>query len=240
MEAESDGPEPAPVWKFEIKSTNPEDLEQAARFFPTGAVRIEAGEGSWLMCVDGLESDTPYTEAFEAADTELARLRGFLALLHADQFDIVRSGPYITPDGDRVDPIFPGSVAAPRLTGGPAPAVPRLPGVAALDLARSGDDDDVADILRLLGEHPHDWFTLYKVHEIMQSAGWTMVGKQWDDFGFSANHQAASGDVARHARMKGDPGNRKSMSLENARNLVMSEAHSFVFDRAGAGPVDHR
>ena len=86
---------------------------------------------------------------------------------------------------------------------------------------------DVAEVLDILGnaDPAPDWADLYKVHEILldnvpgfYQRGW-VTRDQLSTFTGSANRSEVSGDLARHARLKGDPP-RRTMSLGEARQLI--------------------
>src|SRR4029453_15743436 len=86
---------------------------------------------------------------------------------------------------------------------------------------------DVAEVLDLLGnaDPAPDWAELYKVHEILldnvpgfyQRGGVTR--DQISTFRASANRSEVSGDLARHALLKGNPPTR-TMTLGEARQLI--------------------
>ena len=72
-----------------------------------------------------------------------------------------------------------------------------------------------------------DWSDLYKIHEILldnvpgfYQRGW-VTKDQISTFTASANRKEVSGDLARHARLKGDPPKR-TMTLVEARQLIGS------------------
>ena len=85
---------------------------------------------------------------------------------------------------------------------------------------------DVAEVLDILGNvEPPDWSDLYRVHEILldnvpqfYEHGW-VTRDQISTFTASANRREVSGDLARHARLKGDPPKR-TMTLAEARQLI--------------------
>jgi len=94
--------------------------------------------------------------------------------------------------------------------------------------ALASANENVADVLRLLASDDLDWMALYKVVEIIESdvgggeeairrQGWATKAQQ-KAFGTSANHQEASGDSARHARMLGTPNH--TMTLAEGRTFV--------------------
>jgi hypothetical protein len=86
---------------------------------------------------------------------------------------------------------------------------------------------DVAEVLDLLGsaDPAPDRTELYKVHEILLDNVPGFYRRSWvtrdqiSTFRASANRREVSGDLARHARLKGDPPTR-TMTLAEARQLI--------------------
>jgi hypothetical protein len=74
-------------------------------------------------------------------------------------------------------------------------------------------NETVARALRFFAEEPPAWSPLYKVWEIIErsvgrkqvvAAGWA-TSSELEAFTMTANHQALSGDAARHSMMSGTP-----------------------------------
>ena len=108
---------------------------------------------------------------------------------------------------------------------GEQPPPPPAPGPGYMQLAQT--HPDVAEVLDLLGnaDPAPGWAELYKVHEILldnvpgfYQRGW-VTRDQISTFTASANRREVSGDLARHARLKGDPPTR-TMTLGEARRLI--------------------
>jgi hypothetical protein len=107
--------------------------------------------------------------------------------------------------------------------GNVVPPPPPAPTKGPIYLAKADRDPAVREVLQLLaGDHP-DWFTLYKVMEIIQAdaGGLDALTKKSDisAFGASANRADVSGEAARHARQKGATP-RQTMSLDEARAFI--------------------
>jgi hypothetical protein len=109
--------------------------------------------------------------------------------------------------------------------GGEQPPPPPAPGPGYVQLAQT--HPDVAEVLDILGnaDPAPDWADLYKVHEILldnvpgfYQRGW-VTRDQISTFTASANRSEVSGDLARHARLKGDPPT-GTMTLREARQLI--------------------
>lgn len=111
--------------------------------------------------------------------------------------------------------------------GGEQPPAPPAPGPGYVQLSLI--HPDVAEVLDILGnaDPAPDWSDLYKIHEILldnvpgfYQRGW-VTKDQISIFTASANRKEVSGDLARHARLKGDPPKR-TMTLAEARQLIGS------------------
>jgi hypothetical protein len=90
-------------------------------------------------------------------------------------------------------------------------------------------DQNVQDALRLMGKKDLDWITLFKILEIIEKDvggekviaeyGWASRSRL-GVFTASSNHQGASGDDARHARMSGTP--KEAMTLAEGRAFIQA------------------
>ena len=90
-------------------------------------------------------------------------------------------------------------------------------------------DKDLAEAVALIGRphHEQDWGQLYKVLEIIEGAGVIHdvlraagVSKpKLKLFTRTANHQAASGRAARHARLREQPP-KNPMPIQEARSMI--------------------
>lgn len=105
--------------------------------------------------------------------------------------------------------------------GPPAPRADEL-----VTLART--DEDVADVLAILGRDEQRWHDLYHVFEIVEAdAGSRMHVESWatkpavERFKHTANSRGAIGREARHGHRKYEPPTR-AMSHAEARKLVLS------------------
>lgn len=105
----------------------------------------------------------------------------------------------------------------------------------------SEQEADVADALRDLGQPgPLDWYDIYKAREIVEHAvggSPQVVAKGWlakadiDRLTASANHPGISGAEARHARMRGTPGQNRTMTMTEADTLVRRLVASWIESR---------
>lgn len=90
------------------------------------------------------------------------------------------------------------------------------------------DDDSVVKVERLLEEQAHDWVNLVRVLEIIErdvGGKPELIQQGFSNrterslFGSTANHPAASGDLARHGVSKEEPPG-KPMTLPDARAYI--------------------
>ena len=104
---------------------------------------------------------------------------------------------------------------------------------------------DVAEVLDILGDADPapDWSDLYKIHEILldnvpgfYQRGW-VAEDQISTFTASVNRKEISGDLDRHARLKGDPPKR-TMTLVEVRQLIGSVVTAWlVWLRSSSKPL---
>lgn len=107
----------------------------------------------------------------------------------------------------------------------PAPASPPPADPGYVQLAEA--HPDVAEVLDILGkaDPAPGWIELYKVFEIINDNAKGCVKRGWltrdqvSVFRGSANRKEVSGELARHARLKGDLPSR-TMTLVEARPLI--------------------
>jgi hypothetical protein len=121
------------------------------------------------------------------------------------------------------------------------------PPVAPTYVQRAGSDADVGDALNIMGKpEPLDWYDLYKLFEIVRDnvdpphvgsnrqgsiaklvdTGW-ITDAERRAFTASANHQLASGDAARHARLPGEAP-KQTISLAEGRDLIKRLLRSWL------------
>jgi hypothetical protein len=211
------------------------DLETLSELFGAGdpLVAHDQLNGYYVeslgIVVSGGQPDVSSAEAL------VKRVNGAARALDPAFQTVQLRGRYTSPDGT-TSVVLLGDTAAMRdkatagavvIDGVPAPAPPPK-GPRYLKLAQQ--DPDVADALRVLGQPgPLDWYDIYKTWEIVGNAiggpkqvaahGWATEA-DINRLTASANHPGISGDDARHARMKGNPGQNLTMTMEEADSLV--------------------
>lgn len=170
----------------------------------------------------------------DAASVLLCRVNGVAQTLRSDFRPVDLTGRFSDETGGQHQVVLTDSgVARARVNlstvsgGGEQPPAPPAPGPGYVQLSLI--HPDVAEVLDILGnaDPAPDWSDLYKIHEILldnvpgfYQRGW-VTKDQISTFTASANRKEVSGDLARHARLKGDPPKR-TMTLVEARQLIGS------------------
>ncbi len=211
------------------------DLGTLAERFREGDPAVASDdEGYYLSFTapDGLLDDG--ARLSDAASVLLRRVNGVARTLSSDFRPVGLTGRFSDETGRQHQVVLADTAEARARAnpvtvsvGGEQPTPPPAPGPGYVQLAQS--HPDVAEILDILGnaDPAPDWSDLYKIHEIMldnmpgfYQRGW-VTKDQISTFTASANWTEVSGDLARHARLKGDPPKRTMMLVE-ARQLIGS------------------
>jgi hypothetical protein len=107
--------------------------------------------------------------------------------------------------------------------GNVVPPLPPAPTKAPVYLDLADRDPAVREVLQLLSDDHQDWFTLYKMMEIVRDDGGGLgafaTKREISAFGASANHPVVSGEAARHARQSGKVP-RHSMTIDEGRAFI--------------------
>jgi hypothetical protein len=211
------------------------DLLTLAELFREGDPAVATDhEGHYLSFTapDGLPDDG--VRLSDAASVLLRRVNGVARALTSDCRPVGLTGRFSDETG-RQHQVVLADTAEARARANPAtvslsgeqPPPPPAPGPGYVQLAQT--HADVSEILDILGnaDPAPDWSDLYKIHEIMldnvpgfYQRGW-VTKDQISTFTASANRKEVSGDLACHARLKGDPPER-TMTLVEARQLIGS------------------
>lgn len=97
------------------------------------------------------------------------------------------------------------------------------------------NDANVAKVLRLWGVGPHDWVSLYRIYEIVESdvGGFSyIVNMGWATktgikrFKHTANSPGAIGDKARHGKYIPPP--KSPMTFSEAKSLIETILHNWI------------
>jgi hypothetical protein len=209
------------------------DLLTLAELFREGDPAVATDdEGYYLSFTapDGLLDDG--SRLYDAASVLLRRVNGVARTLSSDYRPVGLTGRFSDETGRQHQVVLADSAEARARAnpatvtmGGKQPPPPPAPGPGYVQLVQT--HPDVAEVLNILGnaDPAPDWSDPYKVHEIMLAnvpgfyqRGW-VTRDQISTFTASANRKEVSGDLARHARLKGDPPKR-TMTLVEARQLI--------------------
>jgi hypothetical protein len=209
------------------------DLLTLAELFGEGDPTVATdNEGYYLRFTAPAELFGDGGGLHDAASVLLRRVNGVAQTLSSDARPVDLSGRFSDETGRHHQVVLADSAevrarANPVTVsvGGEQPPPPPAPGPGYVQLAQT--HPDVAEVLDLLGiaDPAPGWAELYKVHEILldnvpgfYQRGW-VTRDQISTFRASANRSEVSGDLARHARLKGDPPTR-TMTLGEARALI--------------------
>ena len=210
------------------------DLLTLAELFREGDPAVATDdEGSYLSFSVSERILGDGSRLYDAASLLLRRVNGVARTLSSDFRPVSLTGRFSDVAG-RQHQVVLADTAEVRArvnpvtvsVGGEEPLPPPpAPGPGYVQLART--HPDVAEALDILGDADPapDWSDLYKVHEILLDnvpdfyrRGW-VTKDQISTFTGSANRKEVSGDLARHARLKGDAPKR-TMTLVEARQLI--------------------
>jgi hypothetical protein len=190
------------------------------------------------------DSEDP-KDVIDRATALVSLLEGALYLQQAS-FAGLHTGNLIALDAEHRSVFADGSVLAdPFSAEWSAGAIPtaygelRLPTERMLFMART--DDLTRDMLRFLGVNGPTWIALYVLKDYMKRGGWDealvakaagVSEKEVERFRRTANNPAAIGPFARH----GEQGHQPPpipMTLQDARDLILTAAGKFLDERAG-------
>jgi hypothetical protein len=211
------------------------DLLTLAELFREGDPAVASDDEGYCLSFtapDGLLDDG--TRLSNAASMLLCRVNGVARTLSSDFRPVALTGRFSDETGRQHHVVLADTAEARARAnpvtvsmGGEQPLPPPALGPGYVQLAQT--HPDVAEVLDILGnaDPAPDWSDLYKIHEVMldnvpgfYERGW-VTKDQIGAFTASANRKEVSGDLARHARWKGDPPKR-TMTLVEARQLIGS------------------
>lgn len=219
------------------------DLDILAGLFPAPSDPTVSADADGYYLSSPSLPDTMIDDgnALHAEATKLLRnVNGAARLLSASYRPVELAGTFHDPAGHMTAVVVLETItvrghvhAVASVAGQPAP-----PPVAPSYIDQAGKHQDAADVLALLGKPtPLDWSDLYKVYEIVRAnvdtwpgltgkgatakllaTGWTAKA-QISAFTAGANHQGASGSLARHARESGPPPT-QAMSMPEGTRFI--------------------
>jgi hypothetical protein len=209
------------------------DLLTLTELFGEGDPGVASdGEGYFLRCFIPDELFRDGGGLHDTASVLVRRVNGVARTLSSDYRPVGLTGRFSDETGRQHHVVLADSaevrarVNPVRVSvGGEQPPPSPAPGPGYVQLAQA--HSDVAEVLDILGnaDPAPGWSELYKVHEILldnvpefYQRGW-VTRDQISTFTASADRREVSGDLARHARLKGDPPTR-TMTLGEARQLI--------------------
>jgi hypothetical protein len=217
------------------------DLLTLAELFREGDPAVAGDhEGYYLSFTAPDELPDDGAQLYDAASVLLRRVNGVARTLRSDFRPVALTGRFSDETGLQHQVVLVDTAEA-RARANPAtvsvdreqPPPPPAPGPGYVQLAQT--HPDVAEVLDILGDADPapSWAELYKLHEILldnvpefYQRGW-VTRDQISAFTASANRREVSGELARHARLKGDPPKR-TMTLVEARQLIGSLVISWL------------
>jgi hypothetical protein len=221
------------------------DLLTLAELFHEGDPAVAGDHEGY--CLSFTVPDELYdngSRLYDAASVLLRRVNGVTRTLNSDFRPVALTGRFSDEDGRQHQVVLVDTAEAREranpitVSGGAAqPPPPPAPGPGYVQLAQT--HPDIVEVLDIFGaaDPAPNWAELYKIHEILldnvpefYQRGW-VTRDQISAFTASANRKEVSGELARHARLKGDPPKR-TMTLVEARQADRFSGH-YVAGLAG-------
>jgi hypothetical protein len=213
---------------------DPLDLQYLARLLPVGDVQVrQDGEKFYLAGAD-LDSPPPGEQFHDVAERLIDWANGAACCENPAFIPVSLTGSYereggVTVVGATATLLVRASMAATaQVTGPDGKPKPATPPVGPRYLTLAARDGDVAEVPRIMASSAGvNFVELYKVYEIIRHAGGLDAAMQAagisksivSRFTRTANHQAAGGEIARHARStEAPPAN--PMPIQEARGLI--------------------
>jgi hypothetical protein len=213
-------------WKIELESSL--DLPSISKLFPNPPLKIQCGSGQWFLEADSISqvtdthllSEEPAgIEDFEAIHSLIDRVNGWLVTLTENLQTIRWTGLVVRPNGKQLKMnAFGGS---------------RLTGIATVEARTGGsqlvfsENENVREILRLLGSGSLDFYNLYKVFELIRKGRKSLTeNSKSEHFKRSANDGSP---VSRHAVPTSDkPPKKEAMTVEEAQTFIRGLALEYL------------
>jgi hypothetical protein len=221
-------------WRVQLKGEK-FDLEDLPELFTAPDLRVVEQEATYFLEAAAFDALQEAGAVQRAAQRLLPMING-AARLQSRSFRNVSLGSRLVEsgaEGEKQHQVLEIGTATVRhkasallvRIGGEEPEPP-APGSRDTDkwLGLAATDKDVEEAVKIWGDKPHDWFHLYKILEIIQAradipgSGWASA-KDVKRFTWTANHQQAAGEDARHARLSREPPPRP-MTLSEADALI--------------------
>ena len=227
-------------WRFELVGDNT-DLTFLSRIFPVhGDVRVLESSGQFALEADALDQMTgDHTSRLRAAKALLPFVNGWAVTQDQNQKPVGLSGGGNDENGIPFAVALAGTATATvrafaALTVEIDGVIQTPPALGSDVVTQAESDQATADLLTLVGSHPHDFYILYKIHEIIEEQTKGGLHRAWTTpaesqrFTSAANNRAASGLDARHATTRKAPAKTTPMTLDESRQYVLRLANSYL------------
>jgi len=216
------------------------DLDLLVEQFDRGQVVVRSDGDQYWMESPGFEVLTETGEVQRVAGKLLSEMNGAAALVDASFRRVELTNGFSDGRGSTIVLLTGGiavrsrSATATAEVRGPdgelIPPPPAPPTLGPGYLAVAHQDENVREVLDLLGGDPGDWVTLYKIYEIIRDDGhrtkWAPES-DYSAFTASANLPSVSGSDARHARANtGSP--KRTMTIHDARAFIRRVALAWI------------
>jgi hypothetical protein len=227
-------------WRAYLKG-HPFDLDLLAEQFDRGQVVVRRdGDQGWMESPEFRDLTEP-GDVQRVSGNLLSEMNGAAALVDAsyrrveltDQFSDGSGSNFVLLSGAFEARIRLTAEAEVRGVDGelvPPPPPPPTPGPEYLAIARR--EQNVREVLELLGGGPGDWATMYKIFEVIRDDGnhkrWG-TKSEYSAFTASACLPSVSGPSARHAR--GGPKPQRTMTIHEGRAFIRRVALAWVLSK---------
>lgn len=223
------------------------DLDTLVELYSVGNTVVTRIGAGYFLESEGFDDVTDAEDMQRVAQQVLTLMNGATLLVRKSHRRVDLAGHFIADSGAQHVIATPAVVdIRSRLAGvltradGSTEKIGEVVATPVSDLDLALRDPDVSDALRILGAIELDWIALYKLLEIVEgSVGGesVLVARGWAPavelkrFTTSANHPKASGDEARHSRMKGEP--KHTMTIDGARSLICHIVQQWIDKQRG-------
>jgi hypothetical protein len=236
-------------WRFQLAGDEV-DLKFLSWQFPIHeSVRVSEAHGRFALEADALDQITgDLVTRLKAAESMVDFVNGWAVTQDSSQRAVWLTGsgtdgsgaPYVV-NQTAAATATARMVANASVTINGVLQTPTAPGAGLV--TEAAINQALSDLLTLIGSHPHDFYTLYKVHEIIEEdtkgglyRAWTTKDES-DAFTAAANNRGATGLNARHATTRKPPRKVTPMTLVESRQYVLRLANNYLRWVADGRPI---
>ncbi len=233
----------AKAWFMELEGDSI-DLDRLVDAFTVSPVRIWNEDGRYRFSADDLNDSDDAQYVRSELHQMLLRINALARLQWGADYDDVRPGGLGHPNDHGGTSWYDAGTIFGRMRisgkmsiiGPDGEIVPNPPSRLPQELQLAAVDPNVDDALYFLQRAEPSWGELYKAYEVVRDDAGDPGGRGWtsrDDlsrFTRTANHQAAAGRQARHARAATEPP-ANPMSLEDAWIFVRRFVSAWITEK---------